>query len=797
MRWFVPVAFAAMPLLLAGNVWREVGPRWPELGAAWRGLPDHTGPGVARALAGHLLGLGWVAAWLSCAWAAGRPAGWLGGIAAARPERVVLRLLSGWAVLGLAQIGLGFAGLLAPALLRAQTAGLVLAGGNALLRVRPWRAVAPGPGDRWPAAVALLGLAVMHLAARLPDVLEDAMVYHLAWPEEIVRTGRITVVAGHVQWRFPKGIEALAVAPWAAGGITAAKSVTTALAVSLIPAVLALTRALGGGSGWWAVAWLLVAGLPLGLVRQAKNDLGGAVFATGAAWALLRAGARGGGWWLVAGWFAGAAINARVTAALALGPLALLAAVPFRSRRSFAPAAAGLAAAALPFGAWAAAQWYAAGNPVVPFGTGWFPDLAWTAVQRADLAHYIAVVSGSGPLGPAELLVGFWRALSLSGVPVLLVLLPVAALAARGPAARRLLLAGLAAYALWLPTERNGRFLFPVAIWVAAVGAASATGATRTGRWLAAGRIGLLAAALAGLPVSALYTWEVVGLRHLLGQVDAPEYLARRWTTYEQVRRWTRDRLPGDAVLCFTGEIRRLEFHRPVRSIGPADAPPLWRLSRDAADPDRLRVRIRQTGATHLLHNFIQAQFRGLGWYPGPAWSDRQLRVTRDFFARWTAVAFTPDRVDHLAGGYYVFALRRRAAAVPGPVLFVPGSEGVAERAFRLLQGQLYPQAFAELRRALRAIDDVFEVQNTLGYYASFAGRFDEARRWLEPGIRAGFVSDRNWTVYAFACHRTGRRDEARRAARRAYALDPTPAHARLLELVGKGALSSIRDSPP
>lgn len=770
-------------LLPAQDELRQIRPAWSGLGAA---------------SAGHLAGLGWPLLWLAGAWGAGRAHGWL-GMTPSPLARLVARLLTGCGALGLVQLGLGFAGLLRMPVLVLEATGLGIVGLVSLLRLRPWTAVAPGRSNRMPFAVALVALAAMHLLARLPDGLEDAMVYHLAWPEAVSRAGRITVVAEHVQWRFPKGIELLAIAPWGIGGIVAAKAVTVALAVSLVPAILALARALGAPSGWWAVAFVLSAGIPLGLARQGKNDLGGLVFATGAAWALLSALRRGGGWWIAAGWFAGCAVNARLTAGLALGPLAL--AVAWSARRTLTPpllATAGVAAL-LPFGVWGAAQWHAAGNPVVPFGAGIFPDLAWTAVQRRDLDEYIRAVSGSGPLRPSELVVGLWRGFGLSGVPVVFVLLPFAVLGTRGRTALALKLAGLAAYLVWLPTERNGRFLLPVAVWVAALAEVAAAAPSRLGRWLAAGRWGLALAALVGIPAMALYHAEPAGVRYLLEGTPLPAFAVERFTTYDAVRGWCNARLPPRSVLLFTGEIRRLGFRHPVRSVGPADAPPLWTLSRPAADARRLRIRVRQTGATHLLHNFVQAQFRGLGWYAGPAWTDRQVRVSAEFMGRWTDVLRPPDRTDHRMGGFHVFALRSTPRAAPTPPLFVPGAEGRLRPAFAKLRAGDRAGALAEAGRLLHPVAGVREAQFLLGYFALHAGRFAQAERAMRPGIEAGFVCDRNLPLYAIAAWRAGRRDAARRAADRAWSLEPSPANARLRDAVRGtgGTLSLLKDFTP
>lgn len=787
------LGFLIVSLVLSAGLLAELRPAVGELPAirwAWSGF--------LAAMSGHLAGLGWPALWIVGAWGAGRAHGWI-GVATRPPDRAVLRLLTGWGMLGLLQIGLGFAGLLQMPVFVAETTGFGVLGLRSLVRQRPWRSLAPGRAGRLPFAVTLAALFAIHLLARLPDGLEDAMVYHLAWPEEICRTGRITVVAEHVQWRFPKAVEALAIAPWGLGGIVAAKAVGVALAISLVPVIIALVRALGGASGWWAAAFILSAGIPLGLARQAKNDLGGLVFATGAAWGLVIAIRHGGGWWVAAGWFAGCAINSRLTAGLALGPLALLAAWAVRRRLMLRPLGTAAVAAFIPFGVWGAAQWYAAGNPVVPFGTGVFPDLAWLAVQRRDLDEYIRAVSGSGSPRPSEIVIGLWRGFGLSGVPVVFMLLPFALLGTRGRTAILLKLAGLAAYLIWLPTERNGRFLLPVAVWVAALAEVAAGSATRFGRILAAGRPGLGIAALIGIPVMALYHAEVGGVRHLLALTPPATFAAERFTTYDAVRGWCNAHLPDRSGLVFTGDLRRLGFRHPVRSVGPADAPPLWRLSRDTADPARLRTRLRQTGATHLLHNFVQAQFRGLGWYAGPAWSDRQLAVVSAFGARWMDVVRPPDRVDHRMGGFYVFALRVAPRATPTPPLFVPGSEGRLRPAFAKLKTGDRAGALAEADRLLRPVAGVREAQFLYGYFALHAGRFAEAERRMRLGIDAGFVCDRNLPLYALAAWQADQRARAKRAADRAFALDPSPANARLRDTMRGtgGTLSSLKELSP
>jgi hypothetical protein len=197
-------------------------------------------------------------------------------------------------------------------------------------------------------------------------------------------------------------------------------------------------------------------------------------------------------------------------------------------------------------------------------------------------------------------------------------------------------------------------------------------------------------------------------------------------------------------------------------------------------------VRLRQDGITHVVHNFVQARFRGLRWYAGPAWTPREIGTAREFLARFAEIARAPDAVDWRMGGYLVWALRDRPAARPAPVWFVPGTESRARAAFARLDAGDPAGAMAEADRRLAPLRGVFEAEFIGGYLALRAERWAEARRRLAPGLAAGFVTDGNWSAFAEAAWRLGLRNEARAAARRAHALQPGPVPAAILEALGE-----------
>jgi hypothetical protein len=201
-------------------------------------------------------------------------------------------------------------------------------------------------------------------------------------------------------------------------------------------------------------------------------------------------------------------------------------------------------------------------------------------------------------------------------------------------------------------------------------------------------------------------------------------------------------------------------------STGPIGMPPFWVLTHNATSPAEIAKRLRERGVTHWMHNFIEGEFRGLGWYPGPKWDERQLALGVAFMRAYARPVRAPEAVDHDGGGYWVFELARTPGAFPA--FFLPGTEGRLKSAFDLRDAGDPGAAFMEARRLAGPCLETLEVQAVLATFALQARQFEVANRWFAPGVGAGYIGDGNLDYFAATEVMLGRPDRAVRAAARA-----------------------------
>ncbi|MEK7474259.1 MAG: hypothetical protein AAB152_01375 [Candidatus Coatesbacteria bacterium] len=750
-------------------------PLWSTWVAAWHltlmslgGAMPADAAVLGRAAAGHLAAAAGLAAMLAAAFAAGTPVVRVIRLRGDALDRAGWGWLLGAALASGLGLALGLAGLLRPTVLATVSLVGAALGAPGLLRLG-W---SPARGSRVPVALLAAVLAGYALLTRLPGTLQDPMAYTFAAAEEYLRAGRLHAELAHFQWTMPLGLEMLYLVPWWLGGITAAKLVNLALLVAGCVAIRGLARALGG-RGAPAAILFGSAGVVANIVWQGKDDLAAAVFAAGAGWGVALGLGGSSAAWLAGGACAGAAVACRLTAGLAVVPLALaaLAVAPRRSR-----VAGAVAAGLFVCGPWLVRSWLECGNPCTPFATRLFPDLGWSPALQESLRGFALGLSSSGPWRPSEVMAGVWRVLGDPevGSAALVILVPLGWILSRGAAPGALRLAAVAAYACWLSTERNPRFLLPVVPWLAAlasvVSTAGAGGASPLRPRLARVASSALGPMTATAALAALLAAGRIaspdGPAVWLGSAGRDEVWKRRFTTYETTRRWACRALPADARILLTGGDRRLGFGRRVFSTALIFTPPFWALTRDASTPGEVRKRLRQRGITHWLNNFVEGEYRGLGWYQGPAWDDRQLALGVTLMRRYARPVRGPDTVDHEGGGYWAFELTR----APGdfPAMFLPGTEGRLKDAFgRYLTGDA-TGAFADARRLAGPAAELLEVQALLAFLALEAGEPETASRWLKAARRAGYVGDGTLIHEAMADLATGRTDEAVRAAARA-----------------------------
>ena len=698
---------------------------------------------VGTAVVGHAVALAAIVVAVAAAASAGRPvARWL-HLPSGPASRWLTAVGSGFGVVALAQHGIGLASLFDRRVLVAEAAVLLGLGAVHLATVRPWRFLPrPGAAGRAPAVVAAGCLLAAFAVSRLPDTHEDARASHLAAPEEYLKARKIHSQPSFVSWHMPLGAEMIFALGWVVDDIEGAKIANVAAAFTGIAATGRLAAAVvGTPAAWWAAALTAAVGLMVEECWEVKNDLVLTMLVALAGWCAVEAVAGQRRWWLGAGWFFGLAAGVKFSVGFAAGGfVAALIAVRVR------PAALALPLFAAGCAGWLGASWLFLGNPVHPFLSGIFPDIAWNPAYDVALSRFWLATAPGESKAAADRLAGVWRSWGdpAVGTPALLALAPLGFLAVRGtPAAfLRWWLAG--SYALWAMSGRNARYLLPLVPALAVFAGAAAAARSRGGRaWLGATFI-LVAMGAVRLAVPD-------GWRYLAGQMTRPAFMVSRFTTWEDARRWVNAHTGPTDGLLMTGEERRLWFTPRIPAAFLVSEPIPWRLARDAVTAAHMRKRLRQRGLGWWLHNVVQSEFRALSWFPGPAWDARQLAVYAAFVREYLEPVRTPPRVDYANGGFQIFRITAAPSRRPYPLRFLPGTEGAFAGAHRLYRANLMAEAQTEAERTAAFLPAADEALLILAKVHMANRDYDRAVALLEPVNRSGFVSDANHKILAVA----------------------------------------------
>jgi hypothetical protein len=615
----------------------------------------------------------------------------------------VTALVLGWLAAGLTLLGLAVLGLFRPAVLGAlAVAGLAMAGPARGIVAEAWRAWRAGDDAatramRWIAGIFLAAVAVCLLA---PETHIDALTYHLAIAGRAVRLGRLVAPPGNFLHHFPACTELLRGWGLALGGEPAARLWTLGGLVAGAAAIAGVVaRTAGARWGWTAFALWAASPLAAGAALGGKPDafLAPAMVAA-VAWS-LRGSASGA---LLAGLAAGLAAGSKLTALPLAAVVVGLASTRRRPVRAAALVLAGLAAGA---GPWSLKSALLTGDPLYPFGKrGWG--------MSAAAVNQLVEVTGTMALrgrydGWLRRAAAPWTATMTDGLPALWLALVPLALLAGGRAARPWWIVGWLGWIAWVLGPPQPRYAVVPLAWltVAVVLGLAATGVRRTAAVLA-GACLVLQAARTGIACAGEGSWGAG-----LGFEGRDAFLHRTLSTYAE----TMDRiggLPPGARVVFAGEWRGWPAPRPgiVSSLHePFPLLPGVRASSRAGDLDR---RVRQLGATHLVHNPVAAMYHRNS-QTIHRWMTRDLVVWTGWWRRHAVLVAPPTRVDPAEGGYFTYRLGR--AHEPAPTPSLPGIEGL----LAVIEGNLRRHdlaAASDLAWALESVAGDFpQVQAFLG----------------------------------------------------------------------------------
>jgi hypothetical protein len=762
----------------------------------WGASGVFSGVGLWAAMRGHMWGVLGVVSLVLAGLGAGAGVERLMGARSEIREKVILSLAFGWGVIGLVQQGLGEAGLYYPWVLRTEWGVLVATGLVMCVRWRVWEqfgGVVRGGGKPWVLAGCLM--AAIFLMTRLPDVHEDARIYHFAAPEQYLLTHKITVEAQNPSWHMPRGAEMGVLVPWHLGGIELAKSVNLVWLLVMLGFMVGISREVYGSGEWGLWGWVLVlgSGVVVGQVWEGKNDIVVGALVSGALWGLMRAsggpstlrrgpldlaqgrgeetrtatgsGRGGGRWWLLSVCLLGLAMRIKYTAGFFVAAYVVAGWIWGWKEvgRAGRVMVVGVFAGAIAW--WSMESWLYLGNPVAPFMAGWFETLGWGVEYQRALRELHVTLSSEEARRGVDVLSGVWRAMGEPGMGsvAVFILLPFGMLGARGRSGRIAILFMVIAYGLWAGGARLTRYMVPL-LPIGGVLGAGALGSQSGGkRWLRV--LGVVAVGTGWL--NAVLCLAPGGLGYLAGQEGKEGYLKSRYTTWWDAVSWVNGHVLVGGRVMFTGEDRRLHLRVRVRSIAVVAEPLFWRLTKDSRDAAEVRKRVKQLGLTHQLHNFVSAEYRALAWYGGPGWDERQLLLYADFVKSYLKPVLGPDRIDYDNGGFYAFEITRK----PGkyPLFYLASTEGCFHDAFAMLGNGPAARILADAEVIAARMKGVAESELILAKFYAKLNDHTRINELLEPGYRLGFIGDGSIKAYAASSIETGRIEPAIKAYCRAY----------------------------
>ncbi len=751
-----------------------------------QGIDPFRGEVFAAVWGDHLLQALALGVWLLALAAWGKPVRvWSRTLLSRSPLSTHVELGLGFGLAGLAVLGLGLAGLLYPAVLGVVVAVPWLAlrrdSGPAVSSVerlaqRGWRRIrlmlettqllrltALREHTLWKLAV---GVPVL---LALPEMLSpegswDAMVYHLRLPSFYLMEHKLFLVSDSPFAGFPALSEMhylLALALTGADRLPKLMHAACWLLTARLLFVAARPFSVAAGYGT-ALIWLLS---PLGihLAGIAYNDHAVAWLTTLCV-VLIGVKSSCKSRFLLAGVFAGLAFAVKYTGAFAgVGLLACWAARRQRPVPSFGLLGCAIVGAAAPAAVWLARRWLCLGNPVYPFfghALGGMPSAmldfwmanppthtggGWTALL---LRPWIASVADDGGVG--AVLSPLWLA----------VFIP-AACTGRLNVRWSFFAAGAVA---WWVLPLDSRFLLPLI--PAALLAVLPAWQDRTLAVLALAAAAVLAPfCLQDAARASFLQYDTLppalGLRsreeHLrAGLMPQPEY----WETAREINR----RTPRHARLLLVGGFKSYYIDRrcsvPHQHYDPV---PLLRELRGLTSPERLAIRFRQLGYTHLV--YLARAATVIPDLPGAEMSATEAERYVAWLRRSTAYEFR-------RGESLVYTLRRRRQ--PRELGRVPLLEEFA------MKEVTERKTAGAMDRLARLAPESSSLAMARGVRVVLNASADpsEALRPLSAAVRDPESSPIAWRALGFVLERQGESGRALACYQRAIELNPSDAEA-------------------
>ena len=474
-------------------------------------------------------------------------------------------------------------------------------------------------------------LAATCLAAYVPPMQYDSLVYHLALPGAYLREGRVFAVPYNLYTHFPQLTEMLFMVGMALCDDVVPSLLSCGALLLLCMGVVAFAEGhRDGRTGLVAVLLLCTAPASVFLASSSYVEVILALFTFAALYAVVRAVTETADDRVlrsaaVAGLYAGCALSAKytggITVVVVTGILAVTGFAAGRAGRGVKNAVVAAAAAGMVFAPWALKNIIVVGNPVFPFlyDLIGYRNVAWT---EASARGYFAMLTEYRHHGNvlAELLRlpfalidrptsfgGGADVLGDGGWPLLCVLVPLAVFA-RGltPGMAVALAFGVVHFLVWFAAKPVLRFLYPmypVGALVAAVGCLAA--GDRGGAVVRAAIRVVCGLFFLVHGITVLGVFDRMGtLRPVLGLESRDVYRAVRLShSPYPAWRWLEHHADHDARVLLVGDQRA--HGCPRRCVAPSVfAPnPLVSWADNAQDAAALADTLRAQGYSHVVLN--------------------------------------------------------------------------------------------------------------------------------------------------------------------------------------------------
>ena len=481
------------------------------------------------------------------------------------------------------------------------------------------------------------------VAALAPPTAKDTLLYHYAVPKAFIAQGSSAFVQGNIASYLALGTEMHTV--WAMlmgqmisvrAGEVAAGAINFAFFPLVLIAVFGWARELNVERRLSLIAVLIVATVPTAfhVASSGYIDLALALYVTLAIYAVGRWWrSPDSGWVILAGLFLGAALASKLTTLFVIAAIGLI--VLLRAKKAkdegagnagkvFVSGFAALVLAAVIAAPWYLRTWAETGSPVFPFYMNIWPGEAegWD-VERSELFQIMNAQYGGASKSALDYVAAPWN-LSVAAQPELpayfdgvlgiafllglpLVIwalwkfeLPVELKAALGVCGVMFL--------FWLFSSQQLRYLLPIVpVLAIAIAMSVQTLSGPKGNLRTAAQFSLIAAAVAGILVSAAWFLQKNPIGVVLGGETRDEYLARNLDYYPYYQMLNTQTDAEEKVWLINMRRDSYNLDRPYFSDYLFEDWTFRKLLWESKNIDELRSKVEAMGVDYILarHDFL------------------------------------------------------------------------------------------------------------------------------------------------------------------------------------------------